>query len=169
MTTRTARAARAAAAKTAALWALRLALGGLFVVTGALKVGDPAAFAVEIHNYQLFPALAPVLAAALPGVELAAGLAILAGPRAWVRAGALACAALMLVFTVAVGSVVARGINISCGCFGAGSGPVTWLTILRDVALLVASAALLHLAVDAPPQSPSGGHPGAPDPARVAA
>ena len=31
----------------------------------------------------------------------------------------------MVVFTVAVGSAVARGINITCGCFGAGSGPVT--------------------------------------------
>jgi putative oxidoreductase len=130
------------------LWALRLGLGGLFAVTGALKIGDPAAFAVEIHNYQLFPALAPVLAAALPAVELAVAAALLAGPRPWLRAGALASAALMLVFTVAVGSAVARGINISCGCFGAGSGPVTPLTVLRDLALLAASAAVLLLADD---------------------
>ena len=126
-------------------WALRLGLGGLFVYTGVIKLADPTAFALEIHNYQLFPALAPVIAGSLPAVELAIGAALLAGPRPWLRAGALACAALMVVFTVAVGSAVARGINISCGCFGAGSGPVTTATVLRDVVLLAASAALLVL------------------------
>ena len=125
------------------LWALRLALGALFVFTGAVKVADPSAFAIEIHNYQLFPVLAPMLAATLPAVELAIGAALLAGPRPWVRAGALASAALLAVFTVAVGSAVVRGINITCGCFGAGSGPVTWMTVIRDVALLAASAAIL--------------------------
>ncbi len=146
-------AGRDGSVKTAALWALRLGLGGLFVAVGALKIGDPSTFAVEIHNYQLFPALAPALAAALPAVELAIGAAILAGPRAWVRAGALASSALMVVFTVAVGSAVARGINISCGCFGAGSGPVTPLTVLRDVALLLASVGLLRLAGAEPPRT----------------
>jgi uncharacterized membrane protein YphA (DoxX/SURF4 family) len=132
-------------ARAIALWALRLGLGGLFVATGALKLADPAAFAVEIHNYQILPALSPALAASLPAAELSVGTALLAGPRPWLRAGAAAAALLMAVFTVAVGSAVARGINISCGCFGAGSGPVTLVTVLRDVALLAASAALLRL------------------------
>lgn len=133
-------------------WALRLGLGGLFVYTGAIKLADPNAFALEIHNYQLFPSLAPVLAAALPVVELTIGLALVAGPRPWLRAGALSCLLLMVVFTAAVGSAVARGINISCGCFGAGSSPVTLVTVARDVALLAASAALLALARDPVPR-----------------
>jgi hypothetical protein len=140
--------------KTASLWLLRVALGGLFVFTGAIKIADPAEFAAEIHNYQLFPALAPWLAAALPAVEIAVGAAILAAPRPWLRAGALASCALMIVFTIAVGSAVARGVNISCGCFGAGSGPVTMLTVLRDVALLAASAAVFVLAEARPPAEP---------------
>jgi uncharacterized membrane protein YphA (DoxX/SURF4 family) len=141
--------------KTGLLWALRLGLGGLFVVTGALKIADPGAFALEIHNYQLMPALAPVLAATLPSVELAVGGALVAGTRPWVRAGALATFALMVVFTIAVGSAVLRGINISCGCFGAGSGPVTLMTVVRDLALLAASAAVYRLAGrGAPPPPP---------------
>jgi putative oxidoreductase len=135
-------------------WALRLGLGGLFVYTGAIKLADPLAFALEIHNYQLFPSLSPLLAASLPAVELAVGAALLAGPRPWLRAGALASAALMVVFTVAVGSAVARGVNISCGCFGAGSGPVTMATVLRDVVLLAASGALLALTHE-PPHAPT--------------
>lgn len=139
----------ACGARTAVFWALRLGLGALFVLTGALKLRDPAGFAVEIHNYQLFPALAAALAATLPTIEVVLGLALIAGTRAWVRGSALATGALMLVFTVAVGSVVVRGINISCGCFGAGSGTVTVMTVLRDVALLAACAAVYALAAPA--------------------
>jgi len=43
-------------------------------------------------------------------------------------------------------SVVLRGINITCGCFGEGSGPVTTLTVLRDVVLVAAGVALFKLA-----------------------
>jgi uncharacterized membrane protein YphA (DoxX/SURF4 family) len=138
------------ALQTALFWMLRAGLGALMLVPGVLKLLDPASFATEIHNYQLLPELAPVLAAALPAVEITLGVAIILGPRRWVRAGALGAAALLAVFTVAVGSVVARGVNISCGCFGAGSGPITALTVVRDVALLAASAALFALAADAP-------------------
>jgi uncharacterized membrane protein YphA (DoxX/SURF4 family) len=127
-------------------WALRVPLGGVFIVAGAAKIADPSAFALEIHNYQLLPALAPVLAATLPAVELVVGLAMIVGPRGWARAGAAASALLMAVFTVAVGSALARGINISCGCFGAGSAPVTVVTLGRDLLLLAASGALTRLA-----------------------
>jgi uncharacterized membrane protein YphA (DoxX/SURF4 family) len=139
---------------TIALWALKLGLGGLFLFTGAVKLADPTAFAIEIHNYQLLPALAPWLAATLPAIELAIGLAIVAGTRPWLRAGGLACAAMMAVFTVAVGSAVVRGINISCGCFGSGGSPVTLATVARDVVLLAAAVAILRLS--AGPATPTG-------------
>jgi putative oxidoreductase len=132
--------------KTAISWALRLGLGALFVFSGAIKLGDVPAFATEIHNYQLFPRLAPFLAAMLPTIELALGAALIVGPRPWVRAGALGSTALLALFTVVVVSVVARGINITCGCFGEGSGPVTMLTVLRDLGLVAAGVALYRLA-----------------------
>ena len=124
---------------------LRLGVGGLFGLAGAMKLADSAGFAIEIHNYQVFPVVAPVLAATLPTVELAAAAAILLGPREWRRAGAAVAALLLAVFTIAVASVVARGINVSCGCFGTGSGPVTIGTVLRDVLLLAAAVALFRL------------------------
>jgi len=132
--------------RTAVFWALRLGIGLLFVYTGVIKLADPSSFATEIHNYQLFPSIAPFAAAALPAIEVVLGAALVAGPRAWVRAAALATFGLMVVFTAAVTSVVARGINISCGCFGAGSGPVTLLTVLRDVALCAACVAIYAMA-----------------------
>jgi putative oxidoreductase len=116
--------------------ALRLGLGTLFVVAGALKWRDPAGFAQEIANYHLLPGLAPHLAVVLPAIEITAGLALLAAPLSWRRAAAAALVLVTAAFTVAVASAVVRGLDISCGCFGAGSGRVTWLTVLRNLALL---------------------------------
>lgn len=129
---------------------LRLGLGGLFLVAGALKLGDPAAFAQEIANYQLWPGLAPLLAATLPAVEIVAALVLLAGPVAWRRAAALVLALLSAMFTIAVGTAAARGLDISCACFGQASGAVSWLTVLRNLALLAAAVLVLWLEGRAP-------------------
>ncbi|MRG90720.1 MauE/DoxX family redox-associated membrane protein [Polyangium spumosum] len=142
--------------KTTLLWLLRLALGGMFLAAGALKFSDPTSFALEIHNYQLLPDLAPLLAATLPAVEIVLGLALVVAPRPWARASALGAALVLGVFTVAVASAVARGVNIDCGCFGEGSGPVTMWTVLRDVALVAAAVLLFRLlAGEPPPAKPS--------------
>ena len=137
----------------AGYWALRLSLGAVFLLSGVVKIRDPGAFAIEVVNYQLAPRLAPWLAATLPVVELLVGALLVAGTRPWARAAALLSSAMLLVFTAAVSSVVARGINISCGCFGGDTGPVTAMTVLRDVALLAAAAGLYALSA-APPAAP---------------
>jgi uncharacterized membrane protein YphA (DoxX/SURF4 family) len=126
-------------------WALRLGLGALFLYAGAVKLADPTQFAIEIGNYRLGAAWAPHLAVVLPFVELALGAAVIALPLQWRRGAALALAGLLALFTVAVAQAVGRGINVDCGCFGGASGPVTMVTVARDVALLAAAAALLWL------------------------
>jgi uncharacterized membrane protein YphA (DoxX/SURF4 family) len=131
-------------------WALalvaRLVTGGVLLVAGALKLRAPGAFATEISNYQLFPAAAPYLAVTLPVVELVVGAAVLVAPRPWRRAGAAAALALFATFTVAVAAAYLRHINVDCGCFGAGGGPITALTLVRDVALI--GATVITLALD---------------------
>jgi hypothetical protein len=126
-----------------ALVLLRLGLGALLIIAGALKLGDPTAFAVDITNYRFLPSLAPWLAATLPTVEIATGLGLLAPSGEWRRAAALVAAGLMAAFTVATAQAVGRGINVSCGCFGGAAGPVTWLTVARDLALLVGAVTLV--------------------------
>jgi uncharacterized membrane protein YphA (DoxX/SURF4 family) len=123
-------------------WLLRLGLGALFLAAGVAKLRDPAAFATEIANYRLLPGLAAYLATALPMLELVLGATLLLGTATWRRAAALASAGLLIVFTVAVSQVVARGINVDCGCFGGSSGPVTGWTVARDLALLAAAGLL---------------------------
>lgn len=130
-------------------WLLRLGLGALFIAAGVAKLRDPTTFATEIANYRFLPGLAPYLATALPAVELVLGATLLVGTAAWRRAAALGTAALLVVFTVAVAQVVARGINVDCGCFGGSSGPVTGWTVARDLGLLAAAALLF--ATTAPP------------------
>jgi putative oxidoreductase len=136
-------------------WLLRLGLGALFVLAGVLKLAQPTAFATEIVNYRFLPALAPYLAATLPAIEIGLGLALVAAPVPWRRAAALAMAGMLAIFTVAVGQVVARGINIDCGCFGGGSGPVSGWTIARDVALLAAALAAVSPAAPKPDPPPT--------------
>jgi uncharacterized membrane protein YphA (DoxX/SURF4 family) len=130
---------------TALAFLLRLLLGGLLIVAGALKLRAPGAFATEIANYQLLPAVAPYLAAILPVVELVVGAALLVAPRAWRRAAALAALALFAQFTVAVAAAYFRHINIDCGCFGTGGGPINALTLVRNVALMSAAGAVVFL------------------------
>jgi hypothetical protein len=122
---------------------LRIALGGLFLFAGAAKLGDPTQFAIEIGNYRLLEPLAPYLAVMLPYIEILLGIALIVGPRPWRRASALALCGLLAVFTVAVVTVVVRGINVDCGCFGGQSGPVTWTTVIRDVTLFLVSSVIL--------------------------
>jgi putative oxidoreductase len=91
---------------------------GLVMLAAALgKIGDPAAFATQIHHFRLIPIGAEnLLAIALPWVELIAGLTLVLGVHA--RSGAWLSSAMMVVFTLAVGAAVARGLDIECGCFG---------------------------------------------------
>jgi len=122
---------------------LRLGLGGLLILAGVLKLRAPVAFATEIANYQLFPAVAPYVAAVLPVLELVVGGALVVAPRAWRRAAALGALGMLATFTVAVASAYFRRINIDCGCFGTGGGPITGLTLVRNVVLMTAAATIV--------------------------
>ena len=126
--------------------AARLLLGGVFVVAGALKVPDPAAAVRAVRAYRLLPeSLVAPVAFGLPVVEIAVGLALIAG--VFVRTAAITAAVLLVVFIVGVGSAWARGLQIDCGCFGGGGEVAAGNTaypaeILRDAALLLVALAL---------------------------
>jgi hypothetical protein len=84
----------------------------------------------------------------LPATEIVVGLALIAAPRPWRRAAAVAVAVMMLVFTFAATSALYRHIDISCGCFGADSGRLDVLTVARDLALLAAAVGLVVIETD---------------------
>lgn len=120
-------------------------LGGLFVLASLHKIAVPHVFAIDVATYGILPlALVNPVAIVLPWVELVAGLMLLLGAR--VRAAALLVAAMMAVFLAALVIALARGLDMSCGCFasqGAESDPISGLTVLRDLAWLALSVLVL--------------------------
>jgi putative oxidoreductase len=92
-------------------------IGGLFIYAGVVKVLDPVEFAGDIDNYKVLPWPVGVrLAFYLPWLEILSGLALITGIL--YRGGVFILTALMFVFIVATVVAKARGLDISCGCFG---------------------------------------------------
>jgi uncharacterized membrane protein YphA (DoxX/SURF4 family) len=121
---------------------LRMGMGVLFLAAALPKLADPVGFAHAVENYHLLPTPAErILALVLPAVELLVGVALLLGIA---DAGAsLLAFALMLVFTAAVGTALARGLDISCGCFDTREGTRVGLGKIAENLLLVAAAFLV--------------------------
>lgn len=122
---------------------LALLLGALFVYAGISKVMDPAQFFLDIQNYDLIPWQPATVALAfyLPWLEIICGVAVIAKP---LRAGALMIlTTMLLIFTASLAIAWARGLNISCGCFGGSSDhPRYLLWIGRDMGLFVVAVVL---------------------------
>lgn len=119
--------------------ALRIGLGVLFIAAALPKLQDPAGFAKAVGHYHLLPeTVGRVVALALPVLELLVGACLVLGV---LDAGAsLVVLALMIVFTAAVGSAVARGLDISCGCFDTEDGAkVGAEKIVENLALTAAA------------------------------
>jgi len=136
----------------------RFGLAGLFLYAGAVKLADPAGFIGDLDHYRLLPeSLSPLAALALPVFEVVAGLA-LALPG-YVRGGALLSAAMLLAFAVAMTQAKLRGINLACGCFGAGSDlQVSWAKVTLDLLLAMLAVWLVSMPEAVPPlvQTASG-------------
>jgi len=119
----------------AVVLALRVALGVVFVYAAWTKLRQPwELFAMSIDAYKVLPYWAVVWEArTLPWVELAIGLALIAGR--WLRVSAGAASLLLLGFFVLMVRTYAKGLQIDCGCFGLGD-PISPRTLLRDGSLL---------------------------------
>lgn len=139
---------------------VRVVLAGILVTAGALKVVDPQSSVAAVSAYELLPAgLATLVGWGLPFAEIALGLLLLVG--ACTRTVAVAVAALMVAFIVAVLSAWARGLSIDCGCFGGGGAVASGETaygreIARDLGFLALALWLVgrpesRLALDRPP------------------
>ena len=125
---------------------LRLALGGVFLAAGGLKVGHADVFAAEIAGFQLVPhALIAPLALLLPFLELMIGVYLVLG--LFTRFAAWFAALEMLLFAGAIGAAVLRGIHTSCGCFGPSDTATTsWGEVGRDLGFALAGVIIALLA-----------------------
>jgi len=113
---------------------LRVAVGVLFVWAGSSKIGHADVFASQIAAFGLVPhaAIAP-MALLLPFCEVILGL--------YTRIAALIAVIQLAIFATAIGSAVARGLTLSCGCFGPGDKTVTsWTEVGRDAGFAAIAA-----------------------------
>jgi hypothetical protein len=133
------------------LWrVVAIIIGGLFIYAGAVKVVDPVEFARDIDNYKMLPWQMSVwMGLYLPWLEIFCGLALIA--RVLYRGGVFILTALMGLFIVITIIAKARGLDISCGCFGHASKYLSfaWHLVL-DFLLL---GGLVLLWKNAPPRS----------------
>jgi putative oxidoreductase len=123
--------------------AVAIIIGGLFVYAGAVKMLDPAEFARDIDNYKMLPWQVSVsLGLYLPWLEIFCGIALIA--RVLYRGSVLILMALMALFIIITIIAKARGLDISCGCFGHASKYLSFAWHLAlDFLLLAALASLL--------------------------
>jgi uncharacterized membrane protein YphA (DoxX/SURF4 family) len=95
---------------------LRLALAGVFIYAGFIKLLDPRAFAHAIAQYDLIPeTLLPLVAVGLPALELLAGVGLIFE----VRGSLTTITILLLIFLMILGFAVWHNLDIDCGCFTA--------------------------------------------------
>lgn len=120
---------------------LRIALGVIFVYAAWVKLQTRwELFALAIDSYQMLPMKGVELVAhTLPWVELVVGLGLILG--LWLRVWATIASVMLAVFFGLMVRAYAKGMEISCGCFGPGE-IISWKTLLRDGSLLAGALAL---------------------------
>lgn len=118
----------------------RFCLGGIFIYAGVTKILDPEEFALAIYNYQILPdLLVNPVAVVLPWIEVICGFTLIFGW--WIGASSLVLTGLLFIFLFALVITLARGLDISCGCFSStGEGKISWLYLVRDFSLFAMGA-----------------------------
>jgi uncharacterized membrane protein YphA (DoxX/SURF4 family) len=98
---------------------LRIVLGGLFIVSGTLKLLAPRAeFIAIVHQYEILPeSLGILYGTLLPWVEVLVGLFLVVG--LYLRWSLAVTGLLLASFIIAIIVNLIRGRTIAdCGCFG---------------------------------------------------
>ena len=125
------------------LLTIRMFLGFIFIFAAITKVTDLEGFSQAIYNYKLIPDfLINFLAIIIPWIELVAGILLAFGIS--VKENSVIFSGLLVLFIVAIGISLARGLNIDCGCFGTIDGSkIGLLKILENIGLLLLSLILI--------------------------
>jgi uncharacterized membrane protein YphA (DoxX/SURF4 family)/peroxiredoxin len=112
----------------------RLALAAVFFVAGLAKLLDLAGSRAAITSFGLPNMLAAPIGVALPVIELMVAIALIpASSASW---GALGALILLALFVVGIASVMIRGREAECHCFGQlHSSRVGWTTLGRNIIL----------------------------------
>jgi uncharacterized membrane protein YphA (DoxX/SURF4 family) len=119
-------------------------------VSGVVKLSfqsDPQSFAGAIKGFKfgLPDHIVVDLTFMIPWAEIVAGLSLVTG--FFTRGAGLTVAVMMLAFAVAIGSVIWRGLDTHCGCFGnldfiCGKKPIGPCQLIRAIVFGIAGGFL---------------------------
>lgn len=119
---------------------VRLTLGIMFIASSLPKIRLPYAFLSDVYGYELVgPKLGVMVAMLLPWLELLVGICLVGG--IFVSGALLASTAMGAMFTFVLASALVRHLDISCGCFSSAAGKISYLTLIRAVAITLFSVA----------------------------
>src|SRR3989338_198200 len=115
---------------------LRIAAGGIFMVSGFLKATHPYQnFLSVIQSYEIVHGdVAVILAQTLPWAELVLGLFVILG--LWLRPSLSLLWTMNTVFIAALSAALWRKLPLEdCGCFGGGITLKPWQMVVMDILL----------------------------------
>lgn len=150
---------------------VRLGLAAVFGTAAVIKLSDPQEFAFAIKAFKVidpetYDHILIMLAFGVPWSELIVSVLLVLG--LWTRASATLLSVMLLAFSGGMLSLIARGIDTNCACFGEQDfmceGAVGWCHIGRNAIFLVACILLLwrgggSLCLDAAGRSRAGASP----------
>jgi uncharacterized membrane protein YphA (DoxX/SURF4 family) len=122
---------------------LRIALGAVFIYASLDKIANPSGFATAIGYYRMLPyVLIPPMAAVLPWLELACGLALIL--NRWIAGASLLIVLMNAIFIIAITAALMRGLDITCGCFStsAAGSRIGLARLVEDTIFLLAAGYL---------------------------
>ena len=126
-----------------------LSLAAVLLTSGVAKLRDRVATRDAFDALRV-PEVVPREAAAiaLPWLELALGVLLLAAPRPWLVPVAVGVLVLMLAYTAVIARALGFDEPVTCSCFGSiGRHDVDRTTLVRNLLLTVLAAALLWSAL----------------------
>ncbi|MEM8532666.1 MAG: MauE/DoxX family redox-associated membrane protein [Chloroflexota bacterium] len=122
----------------------QVVVGCVFAVSSFAKVKDFSSYLTAVGAFRLIPkSLAGIGAVFFLVCEILVVVLLFIWP---IIAFSLA-AILLLLFSVALTTVLLRGIQTTCNCFGSSSHPVSYTDLIRNVGLLLCAGGGAYLTV----------------------
>ncbi len=123
------------------LWAIRIAVGLLFIFSGLIKINDPLGFSYKLEEYfevfhtTFLNSLSVIIAVILCSLEIILGFALLIG----IRSVQIAWGLLLLIIFFAFLTFYSAYFKVvqSCGCFGDAIPLTPWQSFSKDLVLLL--------------------------------
>ena len=125
----------------------RVVLGAILLISGAAKVGQPAALAASIASFHLLsPSVIVAISIILPYFEMLVGLYLVIG--LFTRIASIVATLQFMIYGAAIAAAILRKLPADCGCFGPNDHAVAdWPHVAFDLAL---AAIALIIALSGP-------------------